>query len=321
MNARHLLVATLLLATPPSLEAGAQEPATPAARWGHGLCHDPVRNEVLLFGGASERGTYRDDTWTWDGAAWTHHDVAGPRARGFAGVAFHAERGTIVLHGGRAHGRVPHSDTWEWDGTSWSPIEEDGPFASDHHGLVYLEHSNQLLAYGGWNGAGVIDETWVFDTAWHRLEIAGPPPRSAFGMAYDSGREVAVVAGGLWIEGQYADVWEFASGAWRAASGPYDNSSIDHLSLAFDPVRDQVVGFGGKNYKGQMLDRTFRTEGGALTRLADGGPVARHSSPLAWDGASERLLLFGGKVYEGEEQLPLGDLWAWDGRAWTRLDS
>jgi hypothetical protein len=278
-----------------------------------------VRGEALLFGGARERGAYLADTWTWDGATWTRHDVEGPAARGFAAAAFHAGRGTIVLHGGRASGRTPHADTWEWDGEGWHRIVADGAFASDHHAMVALP-TGALLAFGGWDGEGVAGETWLFDAggAWRRFEGDGPPPRSAFGMGVDEERGVAVLSGGLWIEGQYADVWEWADGRWRAACGPYDNSSLDHHALAWDAARGRLVGFGGKNYRYKPLQRTFALEGGRLRQLAEDGPAPRHSTPLTSDG--ERVLLYGGKTYDNREMVPLADLWAWDGERWQPLD-
>lgn len=292
----------------------------PGPRWGHALIWDPAREEVLLFGGARSPGEYLADTWTWNGSSWRRHRIEGPPARGFASVAFHPSRGTVVLHGGRAEGRRPHSDTWEWDGSSWRVIEERGTYSSDHHGMVYLPASDELLAFGGWDGSGVSGETWLFDGGWRRAVGEEPPPRSAFGLAYDPVRDVVVLNGGLWIEGQYADVWEWTAGAWRAVGGPYDNSSLDHHSLIWDPVRRQIVGFGGKNYRYRPLQRTFQVSGGRLETLASEGPDSRHSTPLAWDGRGGKLLVYGGKRYAGAEQVPLDDFWAWDGSAWTRLE-
>jgi formylglycine-generating enzyme required for sulfatase activity len=291
---------------------------TPGPRWGHALIWDAVREEVLLFGGARSGGEYLADTWTWGAGGWRRHEVPGPPARGFPAVAFHEARGTVILHGGRAEGRRPHRDTWEWNGSAWRLLENEGAYQADHHGMVYLPKTSELLAFGGWDGSGVSGETWLFDGVWRRLELEGPPPRSAFGLAYDLDRDVAVLSGGLWIEGQYADVWEWSGDAWRAASGPYDNSSLDHHSLIWDPERRQLIGFGGKNYRYRAQQSTLTIRAGRLETLATEGPEPRHSTPLAWDGNRGQLLLYGGKKYLDGEQVPLGDLWLWDGSAWSR---
>ena len=290
----------------------------PGPRWGHVLVHDPLRERLLLFGGAPGSGQLLGDTWTFDGQRWKHHLVDGPPPRAFAAAAFHPGRGTIVLHGGRAADRRARADTWEWDGSAWREIGSNRPYAADHHVLVHLPESDELLAFGGWNGEDVTGETWAFDGSWRRVASGGPPARAAFGLAHDAARGTVCLYGGLWIDGQYADVWEWQDGAWRAASGPYANSSLDHHALVFDPVRGRVTGFGGKDYRYETRSRTFEVVGGRIRTLATEGPSPRHSTPLAWDG--ERVLLFGGKEIAGGELLPLGDLWAWDGERWKRLD-
>ena len=291
----------------------------PGPRWGHSLVWDALREEVLLFGGMRQRGgPFLNDTWTWNGEAWRRHDVEAPPGRGMAAAAFHPTRGTVVLHGGRAGGRDSHSDTWEWNGSAWAVIEDGGPVAVDHHAMVYVPASDELLLFGGWNGTDVSGETWLFDGAWRRHEGSGPPPRSAFGMTYDAGRDAVVLCGGLWIEGQYADVWEWTQEGWRAVSGRTTTPPSTTTRSSGDPARAQVVGFGGKNYRYQPLDRVFTIEEGRTVELATGGPDGRHTSPLAWDGS--RVILYGGKRYEGRELVPIGDLWAWDGTGWDRLD-
>lgn len=156
------LPAWLTLSSPsPAPVPTVMQPASapsPGPRWGHTLVWDAAGGEVLLFGGSRERGKYLADTWTWNGEGWRHHDVAGPPARGFAAVAFHEARGTVLLHGGRATGRRPHSDTWEWDGVQCSALGETGPYRADHHSMVFLPQSEQLLAFGGWNGTAVTGE-------------------------------------------------------------------------------------------------------------------------------------------------------------------
>ena len=49
-------------------------PATfpPTRAWG-GMAYDPIRQEVVLFGGWRPGHTF-GDTWTWDGTNWTEWD-------------------------------------------------------------------------------------------------------------------------------------------------------------------------------------------------------------------------------------------------------
>ena len=291
----------------------------PGARWGHTFVYDSIRDVALLFGGAPQRGSYLDDTWTWDGRVWKKHDVMGPSARGFAAAVFHEARGTVILHGGRGQGPKTNSDTWEWDGSDWRELEQEGPYASDHHQIVYVGHDASILAFGGWNGTDVSGETWFWNGAWKRVAVQNPPKRAAFAMAYDSQREKVILFGGLWIDGQYADVWEWKGGSWERRGEPYDNSSVDHHAMIYDGQRDQLIIFGGKNYRYQPLSNTHTLSGSRLRLLTAEGPTPRHSVGMTYDSRRGRVLLYGGKKYQGELQIALADLWSWDGKDWQLL--
>jgi hypothetical protein len=292
--------------------------ASPEPRWGHVFVHDEARDEILLFGGASSRHQYRDDTWTWRAGTWKRHAVEAPPARGFAAAAFDPTRKAVVVHGGRAGDGSTLSDTWEWNGTAWRRLAESGPWKADHHGLVYDAERRMLVGFGGWDGATVQGLTWTFDGEWRTLSRGGPPPRAAFGMAYDAGRKRVVVYGGLWIHGQYADTFEWDGRTWSAVTGPYENSSLDHHAMAHDTSSDRLVLFGGKDYRGELSGQTRALVGSQWSSVAKDGPSPRHSTTLACQRSRNAILLFGGKEQRGEDQLPLGDLWEWDGRLWRQ---
>ncbi len=308
----HVLVCLFVIASPLLGEG-------PDPRWGHVFVYDAERNEVLLFGGASERRAYRGDTWTWSDGTWTRHDVTGPSPRGFSAAAFDSASSSIVIHGGRGNEGVTHSDTWAWNGSEWRLVEEQSDWKADHHQIVWDHTREQLVGFGGWTGTEVLGSTWLFDDGWKRVKKSGPSPRATFGMAWNGDRGTIVLYGGLWQSGQYADIWEWTGRRWEALTGPYDESSLDHHSIVWDAERDEVVLFGGKNYRKELNGRTRVLSGKSWSERTREGPVARHSSPLVWHSGLGRVLVFGGKIYECEEQLPLGDMWSWDGAMWTRM--
>ena len=78
--------------------------------------------------------------------------------------------------------------------------------------------------------------------------------------------------------------------------------------------------FGGKNYRYVMNRRTRSLEEEKWKERSDEGPRARHSTHLTWNSKRGTIMFFGGKVYEGDEQLPLGDLWEWDGATWREVE-
>lgn len=315
---RNLFLLTVLaaLAFTPALLA-----ESPAARWGHVFVYDEARDEILLFGGASVRGSYLGDTWTWKDGKWTRREVSGPANRGFTGAAYDRSRDAVVIHGGRGDDRATYSDTWSWDGKKWQQLQPDGDWKVDHHEIAWDDERQQLVGFGGWTGSEVSAETRVWTgRTWKSATNANPPPRSAFGMAFDPQRKAVVLYGGLWINGQYADTWLWNGAEWTALTGPYDDSSLDHHSIAWDGKRNELVLFGGKNYRYVMNGRTRSLEAKKWEERSREGPRARHSTPLTWHSKRGTVMLFGGKIYENDEQLPLGDLWEWDGEAWSVVE-
>lgn len=100
----------------------------PAARTRHRMAYDAARGVTVLFGGQNGTGpsaTYPDDTWTWDGKAWTRIEATGPSPRWVHAMAYDQARQRVVLFGGGLGGRPFNAlgDTWEWDGARWTEIK------------------------------------------------------------------------------------------------------------------------------------------------------------------------------------------------------
>ncbi len=300
----------------------AGEPPMPDGRWGHTFVYFPPTDSFILYGGASEERSYRDDMWVWDGKSWLKLEIPTPSARGFAAAAYDPDRKAILLHGGRGNERNTFRDLWEWNGAEWRQLEPETPYGADHHVMVHLPEEGGFLVHGGWTGEGVSGQTWHWNGQWTPVADAerGPPPRGAFGMAYNGVRKRVELYGGLWVNGQYADAWAWSGGEWLSLSGPYDNSSLDHHSMFFDAETGEMLIFGGKDYRYTMRGETRRLAGGGLVEtVADSGPEPRHSLSIATDDLRGRAVLFGGKIYAGEEKLPLADIWIWKGGAWHQV--
>jgi hypothetical protein len=105
---------------------------TPGARYGSQVVVDPRNNRTLLFGGlrldtapptppATDPvpvQVYADDTWQWDGSAWTRLNTTGvPPARENGAMAYDPTRDEIVLFGGYAGYFL--SDIWTYTPTTW----------------------------------------------------------------------------------------------------------------------------------------------------------------------------------------------------------
>ncbi len=104
--------------------------------------------------------------------------------------------------------------------------------------------------------------------------------------------------------------WIDLGAAPRHASG---------AAMAFDARRDVVVLFGGDDqiYPGHVFDDTWEWDGIRWEERRVIGPSPRSDAAMAFDGARDRTVLFGGLASDNNNML--GDTWQWDGSAWTRL--
>ena len=297
-----------------------EEYSNPGSRWGHVFIYNPNLKQIVLFGGTRERGgEYLNDTWIWNGDKWKKMNITSPAPRGFSAAVYHKKRKTIILHGGRGNNHVTYSDLWEWNGENWKQIEDSSSFKADHHQMVYINDQNLILAFGGWNGEAVMGDTWTWSNKWEKLKIDSPPKRASFSMVSIEKTDNVILYGGLWINGQYADIWKWSDNKWQSLGGPYDNSSIDHHSMIYDTKLEQVIGFGGKNYRYQYLNNTFLIEKNKVILIESEGPSERHSFGFTFDCSENLGYLFGGKAYIDEKQIALNDFWQWNGKKWRKI--
>jgi hypothetical protein len=88
--------------------------------------------------------------------------------------------------------------------------------------------------------------------------------------------------------------------------------------MAYDPVRQRVVLFGGHPFLlGPPLGDTWEWDGSnwlSRSPLASPPPRSRHS--LAYHAARRRVVLFGGTDFQRD----FNDTWEWDGTTWTAIN-
>src|SRR5262249_41998629 len=97
----------------------------PSARYAPAMAYDPVRDQVVLFGGIGTgvSAAVQGDTWIWDHKTqmWSQPTVlVSPPPRRYASMAWDPARGTLVLYGGL--GTQSLDDAWQWDGQRWSAL-------------------------------------------------------------------------------------------------------------------------------------------------------------------------------------------------------
>jgi hypothetical protein len=192
------------LATPSpgaSPSPAARSRPSPDSRTSPSLAFDEARNQVVLFG-----GTGGDDTWTWDGKAWTlQHPAVTPPGRSGGAMTYDPDTKTVLLWGGyEANGQA--ADFWSWDGSGWTQIRS----------------ANFPPAQGisGW---------------------ATPAPI----LTYDTKRHVVVLirnSGNHPAVPQAPDVWTWDGSAWSHPA--VTNAPVIWGTAAYDPSLGAVLFFG-----------------------------------------------------------------------------
>ena len=293
----------------------------PGARNAHATAFDGARSVVVLFGGATSGPV--NDTWEWNGNDWTQRLPANsPSPRAGVAMAHDVSRGRTVMFGGN-NGVTSNAETWEWDGTNWSqryPVDHPGP--RSRHSMTWDSATQRVILFGGVDDTGQdYADTWEWDGSnWSLLTpVASPnPPRYGTGLAYHSATDRTVLFGGSdAFNGATAlsDTWELSrngQGAWVERRTTPEARS--YMALAEDPVRGSVVLFGGRTPSDNLGD-TWEWDGDGWTeRTTTQSPSPRQDGSLVWDGARQRVLLFGG--FDGAKR---DDTWEWDGLDWIQL--
>jgi hypothetical protein len=149
----------------------------PSPRVGAAMVYDSARQVCVLFGGQirltgnTSQAFSSDETWEWNGSAWTQRAVAGPSAREGCGTAFDSARGVTVLYGGTAVFVGDYGDTWEYNGNQWTQSQVQTPGPQALMPMVYDAARARTIVFSGWHpptyalgsGGSANGDTWGFE--------------------------------------------------------------------------------------------------------------------------------------------------------------
>ena len=310
----------------------AAEPAPPALHW-ENLAFDPVRQRLVLFGGATSAGTYLSETWSWNGERWAvlMDSASGPGSRHAHAMAYDPGGSSVIVFGGMldtrdatlppAHRERPLCDTWSLKDATWTS-------AADTSCTIAATAASTLIAPGA-RGAMILVEgprasldtqplpmrLFHRDTlGWTLIDSVGPRlPLNANGsVAWDDSRSMLVVPV---LGGPDAGVWEWDGTRWRhlrveAAPPPRRNYAI-----AYDSRRRRVALIGGlASGPRRPLGDHWTWDGTTWSEVASAPvqPSPRSHARLANDARNGRLLYFGGSSAQGLQR----ELWIFDADGW-----
>jgi hypothetical protein len=276
-------------------------------RYGHALAFDEARGVSVMFGGLAAERTVRDDTWTWDGQAWTQvTPPSQPPARVHHAMAYDAARRSVVLFGGSRDGddKAVLNDTWLWDGSTWRAVESTPrPPARSKHALAYDSERGRVVLYGG-DGH---KDTWEWDgERWANVSPrkGNPGERIGAGMAFSRPERRVVLFGG---DGRAGDAWFWNGSGWLSSKTTGVEGS-DGATLV--TAGDRVLCFGGT---GRQLRDDLLSYAGSWgnTRLGT-PPSARQFHAACFDTRRNMLIVHGGFAPGARRRDPgqvFGDTW------------
>lgn len=310
-----------------------QAPATsPPGRSEASMAYDPALGEIVLFGGYGD-DELLSDTWAWNGVTWSRLSPATtPPARQDASMAFDPTTQQLVLAGGLGQASAYLSDTWTFDGSQWTQGCLGGPICVGPvtgASMAYDDTTGQLLLVGGItyevNGGFMSGGTWAWDgSSWGALDApaysSGLARRDA-SMAYDAGTGQLVLFGGVSASGTLLnDTWTWDGATWSDMSVFATPTARFGDTIAYDSRTSQVVLFGGQAVPGGSESEadgfaadTWTFDGTTWAHAAT-GPPGRYDASMAYDPATNQVVLFGGVGVSGE----LDDTWTFDGSSWTQ---
>ncbi|MEM7201303.1 MAG: kelch repeat-containing protein [Planctomycetota bacterium] len=291
---------------------------------------DPARHRLLLV--TYYRGSVGPGTWGWDGTQWRVLSPPAPVLPQDLVLAADDARQEVVRFGGLDLGYSPTADTWTWDGADWRRrTPATVPSSRSNHAMAYDRARRVVVMFGGESGGARLDRVWEWDGAdWTGL-VATPGPTARYGhaMAYDAARGRVVLFGGAradwsaaepWSRALLADTWEWDGTQWWPRTPPIAPPARHFHGMAYDPVRQRVVLFGGTpdpTGVGQApvgSNDTWEWDGVQWTPQPTAlAPPARFGHAMAY----HPTLGGGGVMVIGDRDRVLAQLWRWDGAQWS----
>jgi hypothetical protein len=286
----------------------------PSERSDHAATYDPVRDRMLVFGGAMANGTLTQEVWSLQmtGLVWTKLAPSGqqPPARDGHLMLYDPVRDRMIVMGGMDAANQFHDDIYALNlaGPSWSKINPAGPTppARAWTAGVYDPAGDRIVIFGGFADLPLGD-VWALSLAgtptWSQLTPTGGPPAPRYlhtATRLPATNEMLVIAGT--DSTLMNDVWKLSLGgspAWTqlAPSGTPPPARFDAVAV-YDPVRSRVVLYGGSDLSAAKVDTWALGVSGppAWTQLAPTGflPAARYGHSGVYDSVRDRMIVFGG---------------------------
>lgn len=115
------------------------------------------------------------------------------------------------------------------------------------------------------------------------------------------------------------DTWRYRSGAWTQLSPGLSPPARRDAVMAYDPVHQLTLLFGGAAADGTPLSDTWTWDGTSWTQVTSAPqPTARFAAGMAFDETRGDIVLFAGTTGNTTPDF-LADTWVFDGTGWAPI--
>lgn len=225
------------------------------------------RESVLMFGGLTNMGVPRDQTWAWIPADddWSNLTAFGtpPTARILHAMAYDVDNNEVVLFGGMDAAAALLGDTFTFAEIScaWTDVTPGSdPSPRKGPGMAYDETRNETVLFGGYDATGFVADTWVWNgSTWTQKSPAhSPSARMNHQMWYSAATGKIYIFGGSTAGGVVNTIWSWDGSDWTEETtlGTAPTSRYaPYSAIGISPGWDTIMLFGGTT--GKLNDTWF----------------------------------------------------------------
>jgi len=225
-------------------------------------------------------------TWEYDGTKWSQFDAnkTAPPAHRFASLVYDQNLKKIVFFGGFDLNSVYLDQTWTYDGTVWTQVKKNPAPSRSLTSMWYDPILKKTVIYGGLGRITSQDrltrysDMWSFDgTGWTQIKPdVTPGMRYGAEVAVDPNTGHAILFGGIRVDVDannnqvqvYAnDTWDWDGTTWKQITSPLTPPARENGGFALDPIRNQLVMFGG--YSGFYLSDLWTFANGKWSQVTE----------------------------------------------------
>ena len=192
---------------------------------------------------------------------------------------------------------------------------------------TYDAATKQFVMFGGEGSLGeFLADTWIWaGHSWQQAHPTNAPPaRAQASIAYDGATGQLILFGGYSNGIQTNDTWDWNGTNWVQLHPATSPPPLIAAAMAYDPATKQIVMFGGLSIVHSphtFVATTWTWTGSNWKQLTPAtAPTARGYESMAWDPASQQLVMFGGEYLPASGGAGnFNDTWVWTGANWVQL--